>query len=87
MRPKHVVHNRFFVGYRNGYCISHPIGINTMGKVLKLIGKFLNLPDREQSTGACSRRSSASQLANCEGDLITIMEIFGNSQRLYRIID
>jgi hypothetical protein len=72
LRPKNVTHSRFFLTYRNGYCINSPIGINTFGKMPKVIATFLKLPNPELFTGHCFRRSSASHLANRGGDLITI---------------
>jgi integrase len=72
LRPKNVTHSRFFLTYRNWYCINSPIGINTFGKMPKVIATFLKLPNPELFTGHCFRRSSASHLANRGGDLITI---------------
>jgi hypothetical protein len=73
LRPKNVTHSRrFFLTYRKGYCINSPIGINTFGKMPKVIATFLKLPNPELFTGHCFRRSSASHLANRGGDLITI---------------
>lgn len=72
LRPSTITHRRFFVTYRNGYCISSPIGINTIGQMPRLIAKFLKLPHPELYTGHCFRRSSVSHLANNGGDLVTI---------------
>lgn len=72
LRPKKINHRRFFITYRNGKCISTPIGINTMGKVPFIIATYLHLANPKLFTGHCFRRSSASQLANKGGDLITI---------------
>lgn len=72
LRPDGVSNRRFFLTYRNGRCTWCPIGINTIAQVPRVIAEFLELPNPEQYTGHCFRRSSASQLANSGGDLITI---------------
>lgn len=72
LRPKNINHSRFFLTYRNGYCISCPIGINTIGKMPKLIADFLKLSNSELYTGHCFRRSSATHLADAGSDLLTI---------------
>lgn len=72
LRPKGVATKRFFITYRKGRCTSSPIGINKISQVPKIIASFLKLPNPEQYTGHCLRRSSASHLANHGGDLITI---------------
>ncbi|KAB0793714.1 hypothetical protein PPYR_13334 [Photinus pyralis] len=74
LRAKNVKNNRFFLTYRKGRCINCPIGINTMGNVCKDIASFLNLPTPERYTGHCFRRSSATPLANCGGDLLTLKQ-------------
>jgi integrase len=61
---KNVTHRRFFLTYRNGYCINSPIGINIMGKVSKDIAIFLKLPNQELYNDHCFRRSSVTHLAN-----------------------
>lgn len=72
LRPSTVTHRRFFITYRNGYCISCPMGINTIGHTPKIIAEFLKLPNPELFTGHCFRRSSMSHLANSGSDLVTI---------------
>lgn len=72
LRPKTVIHKRFFLTYRNGHCVNSPIGINTIGKVSRKIAEFLQVPNPELFTGHCFRRSSATQLANQGGDLVTV---------------
>ncbi|KAK4874317.1 hypothetical protein RN001_013677 [Aquatica leii] len=72
LRPKNCKTERFFLTYRNGYCINSPIGINTIGNMPKVIATFLNLNDPGSYTGHCFRRSSATHLANNGGDLVTI---------------
>ncbi|KAK9759087.1 hypothetical protein QE152_g244 [Popillia japonica] len=53
LRPKNINHSRFFLTYSNGYCISCPIGINTIGKMPKFIADFLKLSNSELYTGLC----------------------------------
>lgn len=72
MRPSNTEHTRFFVGYRNGKCIKQPVGINTLGKMPYKIALFLSLPNPQQYTGHCFRRSSASLLADSGVDLLTV---------------
>uniref|UniRef100_A0A1Y1M6Z8 Tyr recombinase domain-containing protein n=1 Tax=Photinus pyralis TaxID=7054 RepID=A0A1Y1M6Z8_PHOPY len=72
IRPVNTCHQRFFVTYRSGRCITTPIGINTMGKTPRKIAEFLQLANPAQYTGHCFRRSSVSHLANSGSDLVTI---------------
>lgn len=77
LRPSHTSHQRFFLTYRRGKCVSSPMGINKIGEVPKNIAKFLKLSTPEKFTGHCFRRSSASHLANKGGDLLTIKKFAG----------
>jgi integrase len=72
IRPCNVDHSRFFIAYRNGKCIKQPVGVNMFGKIPRIIASFLNLPNPEQYTGHCFRRSSASLLADSGADLLTV---------------
>ncbi|XP_031359311.1 uncharacterized protein LOC116182891 [Photinus pyralis] len=72
IRPVNTCHQRFFVTYRSGRCITTSIGINTMGKTPRKIAEFLQLANPAQYTGHCFRRSSVSHLANSGSDLVTI---------------
>lgn len=72
LRPKKTSHRRFFLTFRNGYCLSSPIGINTMGKIAYTIAKYLNLPNPELYTGNCFKRSSAVNLSNKSASLMPI---------------
>lgn len=64
LRPKGLGHNKLFVGYRNGKCISQRVGIHTVGGVPKKIAEFLGLANPELYTGHSFRRTSATLLAN-----------------------
>jgi integrase len=72
LRPNSVTHKRLILTYRSGHCISSPIGINTIGKMPRIIAEYLKLPNPELYTGHCLRRSSITHLANAGGDLVTI---------------
>lgn len=72
LRPKHTVHPRFFVSYRNKKCSIQPVGIHTIGNMPKIIANFLKLDNAEQYTGHCFRRSSASLLADSGADITTV---------------
>lgn len=69
LRPDGISCKRFFLTYRKGHCIN---GLNTIGKVPKIIAEFLKLSDPHLYTGHCFRRSSVTQLANKGTDLVTI---------------
>lgn len=64
LRPKGLGHNKLFVGYRNGKCISQRVGIHTVGGVPKKMAQFLGLANPELYTGHSFRRTSATLLAN-----------------------
>jgi hypothetical protein len=54
LRPQHSDHGRFFVGYRKGFCIKQPVGINTFGGMPKKFALFLNLSNPEEYTDIAS---------------------------------
>lgn len=58
LRPAHTPHERLFVHYRNGSCSVQPIGINTFARMPSEIAKYLGLPDPQEYTGNCFRRTS-----------------------------
>ncbi|KAJ8922304.1 hypothetical protein NQ315_004246 [Exocentrus adspersus] len=58
LRPKDIYETRFFLNYQNGKCTRQVVGINKIGNMAKQIATFLRLPDAEQYTGHCFRRSS-----------------------------
>lgn len=64
LRPKHVTSRRLFLRYELGKCHAQVVGVHTIGKMPCLIAKHLKLPDSEQYTGHCFRRSSATLLAD-----------------------
>lgn len=73
LRPKIIVHSRFFVNYVKEKCTVQPVGIHKIGSVPSIVAKFLNLPNSSSYTGHCFRRTSASLLANSGGSMSEIM--------------
>lgn len=69
LRLQIINHDRLFVNYRNGKCSIQGIGVNKIGDYPKKIAQFLKLPNPEQYTGHCFRRSSASLLADSGVDV------------------
>ena len=53
-------------------CSVQPVGINTFGGLSSKIANFLELPNAEQYTGHCFRRTSASLLADAGADMSII---------------
>lgn len=72
LRPRNIEEKRFFLNYKNGKCTKQVVGINKIGGMAKDIAAFLKLPNPEQFTGHCFRRSSATMLVNAGGDLLTL---------------
>lgn len=72
LRPRNVETDRFFIGYRNGKCISQNVGIHKIGGVPKEIAKYLKLENPEGYTGHALRRTSASILVENGGDLLML---------------
>ena len=64
LRPKNVTADRFFLAYRNGKCITQPLGKNKFGLMPKEIAEFLQLPNPQMYTGHAFRRSPASLCAD-----------------------
>lgn len=69
-------HTRFFVSYKNGKCMTQPIGKNTFGQLPRRIAGYLRLPNANLYTGHCFRRSSASLLAD-SGSTIDVLKRHG----------
>lgn len=72
LRPHNIQEKRFFLNYKQGKCTKQVVGINKIGGMAKDIAAFLKLPNPEQFTGHCFRRSSATMLVNAGGDLLTL---------------
>lgn len=64
--------NTFFLNYQNERCTKQSVGINKIGSVPKQIALFLNLPNANEYTGHCFRRSSATILVDAGGDLLSL---------------
>lgn len=72
LRPLDVPNKRFFLNYQNGKCTKQVVGINKFGGMAKQVALFLQLPNPEQYTGHCFRRTSATLLVDAGGDLLTL---------------
>lgn len=72
LRPRNTPHNRFFVNYQNEQCTTQCVGINKFGKMPSDVAAFLRLPNPEQYTGHCYRRSSATTLADAGVDITNL---------------
>lgn len=77
LRPPHVTTRRFFLGYREGKCVSQPAGMHTIGGVPKRVATFLGLDHPENYTGHCLRRSGASMVAESCGNILPVKQIGG----------
>ncbi|KAI4467936.1 hypothetical protein MML48_2g00007961 [Holotrichia oblita] len=76
LRPKYVTCHRLFLRYKQGRCYAQVIGVHSIGKIPCLIANYLGLPNSEQYTGHCFRRSSATLLAN-SGATISVLKRHG----------
>jgi hypothetical protein len=72
LRPQHAQTKSFFVNYQKGKCTCQNVGINKVGDMGKIVATYLNLPDPNQYTGHCFRRSSATLLVDGGGDILTL---------------
>lgn len=71
-RPENFESCRFFFKYSNGKGCRQVVGVHQFGKMPKIVAKFLNLPNADEYTGHCFRRSSATILVNAGADLIAL---------------
>lgn len=69
MRPNDIKTDRFFLNYQKGKCYKQVIGKNKISGMPKEIATYLNLPNCEQYTGHCYRRTSATLLADSGANL------------------
>lgn len=58
LRPPDINTNRFFVNYQKGRCTKQVVGKNKLSHIPGQIASFLKLPNPEQYTGNCFRRTS-----------------------------
>lgn len=77
LRPSHTQTDRFFIQYRNGHCTVQVIGKNSFGRISKSIARFLQLPNPEQYTGHCYRRSSATIFVDNGANTIELQRLGG----------
>lgn len=62
LRLLNATHRVFFVVYRQGKCAAQPVGINTSGRIPKMIAAGLKNP--KEYAGYCFRRPSATILVD-----------------------
>lgn len=72
LRPPNVTHQRLFLNYKKGKSNTQAVGVNTFGKLPCTVAQFLGLPNAEEYTGHCFRRSSVSFLADSGADISNI---------------
>ncbi|KAJ8670721.1 hypothetical protein QAD02_001980 [Eretmocerus hayati] len=64
---------RLFLIYRSNTFINSPTGINTVGRVPKVIATFLKIPDIKTYTSHCIRRTAATILADSGASIDELM--------------
>lgn len=69
LRPKNPTSNRLFLKYDKGVCTNMVVGMNTIAKIPKDVANYLGLPEPEEYTGHCFRRTSATLLVSGGGDI------------------
>lgn len=74
LRPNDIETDRFFLYYHNGKFTRQVIGKNKIREVPKTIAIFLRLPNPENFTRHCFRRTSATLLANAGANLTTLKQ-------------
>lgn len=74
LRPANMdqINSRFFINYQNGKCSRQVVGINKISKFPNEIAQFLTLPNPQDYTGHCFRRTSATLLVDAGGDLLLL---------------
>ncbi|KAJ8674247.1 hypothetical protein QAD02_005509 [Eretmocerus hayati] len=64
---------RLFLTYRSNTFINSPTGINTVGRVPKVIATFLKIPDIKTYTSHCIRRTAATIFADSGASIDELM--------------
>lgn len=72
LRPDGVSDKRFFLSFRNGKCTRQVVGLQKIGVIPKEIARYLKLPNAEQYTGHCFRRTSATLLVDAGAGLTAL---------------
>lgn len=72
LRPLNVPHDRLFVYYKQGKCTSQPVGINTFESLPCKVAEYLKLPNANEYTEQCLRRSSATMLVEGGGNITNL---------------
>ncbi|XP_063541246.1 uncharacterized protein LOC134750081 [Cydia strobilella] len=73
LRPPNAKTDRFFVQYHKGKCSGQPMGRNKIGGIPRDIATYLKLPNPQDYTGHCFKRTSASLLADSGADLSSLI--------------
>lgn len=73
IRPKDMNTKRFLLHYKHKKCTRQVLGKNKICSVAKQIAIFLKLPNPQDYTGHCFRRTSAAILADSGANLTTIV--------------
>lgn len=74
LRPQNYPEKKLFINFQGGKCTRQVVGINKIGRAACEIAKFFKLPNPEEYTGHCFRRSSATSLVEAGGDLLTLKQ-------------
>ncbi|CAG9759373.1 unnamed protein product [Ceutorhynchus assimilis] len=77
LRPKNVPHDYVFISYRKGKCTMQRVGIHSFGKMPSIVATFLNLPNPNEYTGHCFRRSAATLVADAGVDFTALKRLGG----------
>ncbi|CAG9766248.1 unnamed protein product [Ceutorhynchus assimilis] len=77
LRPKNVPHDYVFISYRKGKCTVQRVGIHSFGKMPSLVAAFLKLPNSNEYTGHCFRRSAATLAADADVYLTSLKRLGG----------
>ncbi|KAJ8673513.1 hypothetical protein QAD02_004775 [Eretmocerus hayati] len=64
---------RLFLTYRSNTFINSPTGINTVGRVPKVVATFLKIPDIKTYTSHCIRRTAATIFADSGASIDELM--------------
>ncbi|XP_063366711.1 uncharacterized protein LOC134655188 [Cydia amplana] len=72
LRPPNAKSDRFFLQYHKGKCSGQPMGRNKIGGIPRDIATYLKLPNPQDYTGHCFKRTSASLLADSGADLSSL---------------
>lgn len=72
LRPENLHTDRFFFNFQRNKCLRQVIGKNKFANMPRQIASYLNLPNIDQYTGHCFRRTSATLLADSGASISTL---------------